>query len=168
MTKDGKYRILFMEDEHIMRRIWTRYLEEIVPDDYAKLQVDWAMDVLTARECMKVQTHDLLVLDIRINGNSRAGLDFLIELRDSGVTTPVVIYTCVSESFILEELRGRNCITIIPKNAHMGEVHKRIMNALDLITNGEQMMDKAQSMASRIEASISAIENVFLPDDEQI
>jgi len=78
-------RILIVEDDEKLAQHVRRHLES------ARYVVDVIHDGATAAEQAFVEEYDLIILDIMLPG--RDGLSVLRELREEGVSTPVLLLT---------------------------------------------------------------------------
>lgn len=82
---DSKVRILLTEDNELLG---DSVKEALSAEGYA---VDWLRDGTLVLPALKNGSHDLLILDIRMPGQS--GIEVLKSLRSDGIDIPVVMLT---------------------------------------------------------------------------
>ncbi len=85
-----RYRILHVEDDGSLAEMLRALLE-------AEAHVTSARSLAEARDCLKRERYDLVILDLGLNDGS--GLDLLPMLRDEGASgPPVVLYSATEAS----------------------------------------------------------------------
>jgi DNA-binding response OmpR family regulator len=88
--------ILLVEDNPDIQKVNQELLE------MSGYRVKIAMDLAEAKAIISTQTLDLIVLDVMLpDGN---GLDFLYQMRQNGIDTPVLVLTALSE--VDDEVKG--------------------------------------------------------------
>ncbi len=97
--------ILVVEDEVQLRKLMKRLLEGV------GYRVRTAGDGRAALAALAAEKADLILLDYKMPVLDGPG--FLVEARDRGIATPVILVTASPEAF---ELRNRfGCADIVPK-----------------------------------------------------
>ncbi len=81
--------ILLVEDEPAQRRLLTDFLRSL------GYQVAEAASASQAKDLLRAQTVDLILLDVRLPDQS--GLDLLGAVRQQGIQTPVVVITAYAD-----------------------------------------------------------------------
>ncbi len=96
-----KPRILFVDDEVLMREILTLYLSS------RGMEVTTAADGKQARELLNKSPFDLTILDLDLGGED--GLEVLDWLKGRWPDRPVIIFTGISAdaAFLKKALAGR-------------------------------------------------------------
>jgi DNA-binding response OmpR family regulator len=85
--EDRNLRLLLVEDEEGIGRFVSQGLQE------ARHAVDWVTNAHDGLAHALSERYDVLILDIRLPG--RSGLELLIDLRERGVRTPVLMLTAL-------------------------------------------------------------------------
>jgi len=119
-------KILLLEDEYSLRKSIKELLEEsgYVVDDFANGD--------EALEAIGNSTYDLLLLDVNVPGTD--GFDLLDSLRKSGVETPTIFITSLTEIDSLEKGYDLGCCDYIKKPFDMKELKLRVSSALRLVS----------------------------------
>lgn len=82
--------ILLVEDEKIIREVVTEYITE------AQMMLDCAVDGDEAIACLKVNSYDVVILDIMLPGEM-SGLDILKWIRSVPMNIPVLMLSALSD-----------------------------------------------------------------------
>lgn len=114
-------RILLIEDEELVGTMVRMNLEG------AGHQVTWLRDGSLAVEQALAEQYDLLLLDISLPGTD--GLSVLGQLRDQGVSTPVMMLTARSDVLTKVEALEKGADDYLPKPFDVAEMIARV-NAL--------------------------------------
>ena len=124
--KEVIWRLMVVDDEEASRYGMRRALDSFGYD------ISEADSVESARECMKSQPMDLLLLDVNLPGTS--GLDFLRELKSSGVTVPLVVMITAhgSERMAVEAIK-LGAHDYLSKPFEVDELRLVVKNALETI-----------------------------------
>lgn len=69
--------------------------------------VNWVKDTFAAEHTLNLEKYDLILLDLGLP--KRSGLDYLVQLREKGVVTPVLIIT--ARDSIEDRVKGLDCGT---------------------------------------------------------
>ncbi len=115
-------KILLLEDEFGLRTSIKELLEEsgYVVEDYA--------DGEEVLEAIGVGSYDLLLLDVNVPGVD--GFELLETLRQSGVHTPAIFITSLTEIDSLERGYDLGCCDYIKKPFDMQELKLRVAAAI--------------------------------------
>lgn len=117
-----KARILLVEDDYSLGETLT---ERLLKEGY---DIDWRRDLGAAREALRQNTPDILILDVRLPDGS--GFDLAEELRKAGNNTPFIFLT--AQAGAPERLRGfeLGAEEFIPKPFHIKELLIRLQHVL--------------------------------------
>lgn len=107
------HRVLLVDDEPMLLGVVRRIVEARRPD----ARVVYACDAATAEWQLKSTSIRLVVTDLRMNADERAGLKVVEAARRAGV--PVVILSGAGAA-VLEELAALD-ITVVAKDDRMTE-----------------------------------------------
>ena len=115
-------RILLVEDDANLAPFLVRALEE------ASFVVDRAPNLAEARRLLAASTYDLLSLDVQLPDGS--GLDFLAEVRGTGLATPAIVLSSLGE--VDDRVRGldRGADDYLPKPFALEEYLSRVRSLL--------------------------------------
>ena len=80
-------KILVVDDERHIRML---YQEELQTDGYEVVTSDGREDILSLTQKEKP---DLVILDIKLEGNPKTGLDLLQEIRAHDTVLPIILST---------------------------------------------------------------------------
>lgn len=113
--------ILLLEDEYSLRMSIKEYLIDcgFFVDDYRNGED--AMDAIYSK------TYDILLLDIKVP--KKSGMEVLGELRKSGVKTPVIFISSMTDVEQLEKGYEAGCCDYVRKPFELKELYLRIMQA---------------------------------------
>jgi DNA-binding NtrC family response regulator len=146
--------ILFLEEEksllHIFGKIFSRECYQ------EKLNVDFVENEDQAKFALESKNFDLLVVDTRGDGNHSSGLKFLRLARENNYWMPAIIYTELSSEKVLQELNGKNCFTVLPKNITIDAFVQKIMDAVYLVTEGSQHITTILAKTTQLVQKLTA------------
>ena len=80
-------KILVVDDERHIRML---YQEELQTEGYTVVSSDGSEDI---NALVKKEKPDLIILDIKLEGNPKTGLDLLQEIRAHDTAMPVILST---------------------------------------------------------------------------
>lgn len=114
-------KILLLEDEYSLRMSIKEYLIEcgFFVEDFAN--GDEAADALY------FHPYDILLLDIKVP--KKNGMDLLREIRESGIETPAIFISSITEMGQIERGYEVGCCDYIRKPFALKELYLRIMQA---------------------------------------
>ena len=90
-------RILLVEDDEMIGQSLQMALKSHV--------VNWVKDTFTAENTLKIETYDLILLDLGLP--KRSGLEYLVQLRENGIMIPILIVT--ARDSIEDRVKGLDC-----------------------------------------------------------
>lgn len=113
--------ILLLEDEYSLRMSIKEYLTDV------GFFVDDCRNGEDAIDAIYSKTYDILLLDIKVP--KKSGMDVLNELRKSGVKTPVIFISSITDVEQLEKSYEAGCCDYVRKPFELKELYLRIMQA---------------------------------------
>ncbi|PPC94897.1 MAG: DNA-binding response regulator [Methylotenera sp.] len=90
-------RILLIEDDEMIGQSLQKALKSHA--------VNWVKDTFAGEHTLNLETYDLILLDLGLP--KRSGLEYLIQLREKGMSTPVLIIT--ARDSIEDRVKGLDC-----------------------------------------------------------
>lgn len=90
-------RILLVEDDEMIGQSLQRALKTHA--------VNWVTDTFAAEHTLTLEAYDLILLDLGLP--KRSGLEYLIQLREKGMTIPVLIIT--ARDSVEDRVKGLDC-----------------------------------------------------------
>lgn len=90
-------RILLVEDDEMIGQSLQKVLKSHA--------VNWVKDTFAAEHTLSLEIYDLILLDLGLP--KRSGLEYLVQLREKGITVPVLIIT--ARDSIEERVLGLDC-----------------------------------------------------------
>lgn len=90
-------RILLVEDDEMIGQSLQKALKSHA--------VNWVTDTFAAEQTLTLEAYDLILLDLGLP--KRSGLEYLIQLRNKGVTIPVLIIT--ARDSVEDRVKGLDC-----------------------------------------------------------
>lgn len=90
-------RILLVEDDEMIGQSLQKALKSHA--------VNWVKDTFAAEHTLSIEEYDLILLDLGLP--KRSGLDYLVQLREKGMTIPVLIVT--ARDSIEDRVKGLDC-----------------------------------------------------------
>ena len=119
-----KHNILFLDDNENLTALVADYLER-----YGYV-VDRAQTVAQATTLFSKRVYSMVLIDIRLSGNSLAGLDFACRLQEDSPWVPLMLFSaCVSPD--VEREAGRRRVRIVSKPKPLPELKAIIAGFLD-------------------------------------
>src|ERR671917_327512 len=121
-----KFSLLIIDDEEAARYGMRRALEQF------GYQIEEAESVVEARRLMAARTHDLMLLDVNLPGQS--GLEFLQEMKVWKGAAPLVILITAhgSEKMAVEAMKA-GAYDYLPKPFEVDDLRLAVKNALETI-----------------------------------
>ena len=90
-------RILLIEDDEMIGQSLHKALKS-----YA---VNWVTDTFAAEQTIALEAYDLILLDLGLP--KRSGLEYLVHMRENGITIPVLIIT--ARDSVEDRVNGLDC-----------------------------------------------------------
>ena len=160
MTEENKtdetFSVLIIDDEEAARYGVRRALAQF------GYQIEEAESVVEARQLMAARTHDLLLLDVNLPGQS--GLEFLQEMKvwKGGAPLVVLITAHGSEQMAVEAMKA-GAYDYLPKPFEVDDLRLVVKNALETIG----LRRENQRLRERLEAEGRA-QGSLLGDSESM
>lgn len=149
-------KILVVEDETLVRL----GLCELLKLNPAYDIVGQAEDGIHAVDVLMSVPSDVVLMDVRLPGKS--GVDVLKEVRDKGLTTPIILVTTFDddETFFRAIQAGAN--GFLRKDSSLAE----LTSCIDKVMNGERVFRPSVTRAARsgLEALQPQFESLDLPE----
>ncbi len=138
-----KKTILLVEDEFDTRELLGRALERA---GYACLAAETAPEALAAARA--AQAIDLIVTDVVLGADSRAGLDLMTALRALGVRAPVIVITAFADVEKLKFALNEGAAHFLEKPFRapqlLAAVERVLANHIPLHQAVEELLTRAQ------------------------
>jgi len=90
-------RILLIEDDEMIGQSLQKALKSHA--------VNWVTDTFSAERTLTLEAYDLILLDLGLP--KRSGLDYLVQVREKGITIPVLIIT--ARDSVDDRVKGLDC-----------------------------------------------------------
>lgn len=90
-------RILLVEDDEMIGQSLQKALKSHA--------VNWVTDTFAAERTLTLEAYDLILLDLGLP--KRSGLDYLVQVREKGITIPVLIIT--ARDSVEDRVKGLDC-----------------------------------------------------------
>lgn len=90
-------RILLVEDDEMIGQSLQKALKSNA--------VNWVTDTFAAQHTLNLEAYDLILLDLGLP--KRSGLEYLVQLREKGMTIPVLIIT--ARDSVEDRVKGLDC-----------------------------------------------------------
>jgi len=105
-----KHNILFLDDSEALTEVIADYLGQY------GYTVDRAHTVAQATALFSTTVYSMVLIDVRLSGNSLAGLEFACHLQEQSPWTPLMLFSaCISPQVDLETTRRQIKIVSKPK-----------------------------------------------------
>lgn len=149
-------RILVVDDEKNVLEIIKRILTN---NGYA---CTTASSVAEARGCLKQQYFDLILLDLKMPGES--GMVLLEEMRDKAPETVVVIVSVFADPSTAEATLKKGAYGYVPKPFSPNELLIKVANALrrrELEIESRNHLEKLEKLVSQRTAELAESEEIY-------
>ncbi len=160
-TEGGRRQsILYVDDEQMMLDVLKDYVETMYD-----LQVKTASSTSEARKVMEQEAFDAIISDYQMPGQN--GIEFLKELRESGNTTPFILFTGKGREEIAIEALNNGADFYIQKGGEPNSLFRELIHYVTICSDRKRREDELQSTKETLESFVQNTADALIIFDIQ-